>query len=148
MGQWGEEKIIEEVRFIPHVSTSNAFADIDITDNIDSVIIIGSDSMFEESTDHERVILQEVENRYVGKPYSSWLEDASVISKPACTDVGFIIDKKNQGKLKRMIKDYVEACIADSWKGGGDPRDIPYCVVWKKESKKKLYSFINKGGNK
>jgi len=33
--------------------------------------------------------------------------------------------QKTSDRLRRRLKRYVEAAIAESWKGGGDPDNIP-----------------------
>lgn len=35
------------------------------------------------------------------------------------------ITAEQHTELERLIEAYVQAAIADSWKGGGDPADIP-----------------------
>ena len=50
----------------------------------------------------------------------------------------------NRKHLIKFINDYVDACIADSWSGGGRPSDIPLIVEQKKKAKKVLFNYIKK----
>ena len=47
-------------------------------------------------------------------------------------------------KLLQLIKDYAEARIAESWKGGGDPADIPVIEANEKLAEANLFSHIEK----
>lgn len=46
-------------------------------------------------------------------------------------------------KLRELIADYRDAEIADSWKGGGDPADIPGIEADLREAKTALEVFIH-----
>ena len=45
-------------------------------------------------------------------------------------------------KLNRLIKEYTRYAIADSWKGGGHPEEIPDIEADLKKSKEKLDACI------
>lgn len=50
--------------------------------------------------------------------------------------------QKEADKLKRLITDYRNAAIADSWKGGGDPADFPEIEKRLLDARKALNAFI------
>ena len=61
------------------------------------------------------------------------------------------IDDKNKtdikpldgsAKLHKLIKEYTKCAIADSWKGGGHPEEIPDIEADLKKSKEKLDAYI------
>ena len=54
----------------------------------------------------------------------------------------------NEKYLRGLIKDYVNACIADSHSGGGHPADIPIIERWMKQSKKKLFNYIRRNNDR
>jgi hypothetical protein len=53
-----------------------------------------------------------------------------------------ILKTAKEKKLKRLINNYVNASIAKSWMGGGDPEDWPAIERRYKDAKKKLYDFV------
>jgi len=48
------------------------------------------------------------------------------------------------GNLRKLIAGYVEAAIADSWKGGGDPADIDVKEAMLELTRAKLEAHITK----
>ena len=50
----------------------------------------------------------------------------------------------NRKYLLELIKQYVNACIVDSWSGGGHPNDMPLKAEWKEKTKKVLFNYIKK----
>lgn len=46
--------------------------------------------------------------------------------------------------LRFLISEYVDAAVAESWKGGGDPADIPVLDAQLELAKAKLYGHIEK----
>lgn len=53
--------------------------------------------------------------------------------------------KSDQWQMLRiMINTYVEHSIADSWKGGGDPHDVPVIEAQLKLIKAQLMTHIDK----
>lgn len=54
------------------------------------------------------------------------------------------LTKKQAEQLRRCINAYVKASIAYSWRGGGDPLDIPCIEANYKLQKAALDAFINK----
>lgn len=47
-------------------------------------------------------------------------------------------------QLEQLIKNYTEAVVADSWKGGGDPADIPLIEATLELERLKLERHIDK----
>lgn len=46
-------------------------------------------------------------------------------------------------KLRRLIRQYAQAKVEDSWKGAQDPQDRPVIEAELKAAKQKLDTFIN-----
>ncbi len=53
-----------------------------------------------------------------------------------------MITKEQAAQLRRMIEAYKFAHEVDSWKGGGDPEDVPAIEKRLKEADARLYQFI------
>jgi len=47
-------------------------------------------------------------------------------------------------QLSELIKKHVDAQVADSWKGGGDPSDIPIIEAEAELARVKLIAFIER----
>jgi hypothetical protein len=60
------------------------------------------------------------------------------MSTPARSTLDF------RAKLRAGVEDYAEAFRDDSWKGGGDPTDIPEIENRLREARLKLTELINK----
>lgn len=46
--------------------------------------------------------------------------------------------------LKAAIKNLVAAEVADSWKGGGDPADIPFIKADLRAARTRVETYVNK----
>jgi hypothetical protein len=54
------------------------------------------------------------------------------------------LSPEQAAQLNALIDAHVQAQIADSWKGGGDPNDIPLIEAEAEVARLKLERFINK----
>ena len=50
----------------------------------------------------------------------------------------------NEKYLMSLINDYINACVAVSWSGGGPPNDVPKTIQWRKQAKEKLDNYVKK----
>lgn len=69
MSQWGEEKTVNGVRFIPYIIT-DPFVPAGLEDEVTAILLIdnGGDVFAAKKT------LSELRERYVHKPYADWLD--------------------------------------------------------------------------
>lgn len=70
MGQWGKTITVGGAAFVPHVSTA-AWSELRGGCQVDEVILLDS------GADREGAIrrLGSLKQRFVGKPYSEWLDE-------------------------------------------------------------------------
>jgi hypothetical protein len=68
MGQWGQERSINNARFMPHVNTRGCFSEIKPHHNIDDVFLLsdGDDKDGAEKT------LSRLKEKHIEQPYSLW----------------------------------------------------------------------------
>ena len=67
-----------------------------------------------------------------------------LMAKATVIQIQHSLSDQQAQQLHTLIAAYVEAQIADSWKGGGDPNDIPIIEAEAEVAKLKLERFIAK----
>lgn len=53
-------------------------------------------------------------------------------------------ETKEGERLKRLAREYAQACVAKSWIGNYDPKDHNIIIERYQKAKKKLYDEINR----
>lgn len=55
-----------------------------------------------------------------------------------------MITKQEADQLRKLIEEFRDTEVADSWKGGGDPADVPFIERELEVAKTNLEQFIHK----